>query len=135
MKILKDEKGITLIEVLVSIAILSIVFISIMNLFPQMEKINLQNQDKSQAISTAKEILIQWQKNDETTREKVNNLFTGTPVGGFYTTLEQGGSVRIMIKETPSDNKSLKINLHQITVQILNDNGNVISETYGYVRR
>ncbi|MEH7255816.1 hypothetical protein V7111_27285, partial [Neobacillus niacini] len=42
-------------------AILSIIFISFMSMFPQMGKMNKLNEDKTQAINYTKEILIDWQ--------------------------------------------------------------------------
>ncbi|CAH2716273.1 hypothetical protein BACCIP111895_03457 [Neobacillus rhizosphaerae] len=61
MKFCQNEKGVTLLEVLISIVILSIIFLSVMRFFPQMGFMNNQNAEKTQAINTAKEILIDWQ--------------------------------------------------------------------------
>ena len=46
MKLVENEKGLTLIEVLASIVILSIILVSIMNFFPQMGLMNKTNARK-----------------------------------------------------------------------------------------
>ena len=61
MKLVRNEKGVTLIEVLATVVILSIILVSVMNFFPQVGLINNVNGEKSQAISTAKQVLIDWQ--------------------------------------------------------------------------
>jgi hypothetical protein len=140
MGILKNEKGVTLVEVLSSITLLSIVLITIMNIFPQMGLMNQHNQDKTQAISTAKELLIQWQGDS-----RVKKLFDGStlssipeyegidPIDGYYTFKTNGGKVVIKIEPTSSVHSD-NINLHQIVIQILGKNENVVSKTYGYVK-
>ncbi|MDQ6599832.1 PulJ/GspJ family protein [Bacillus salipaludis] len=139
MNLIRNEKGLTLIEILVSITILSIIFLSIMRFFPQMGLMNKQNQDKTQAISTAKQVLVQW-KNDS----RVKNFFV-TPTksviseydrldGDYYIFKPNGGLVNIKIKKTPS-NSSRFTNSNLIIVQILNNNGKVVSETFGYINR
>jgi prepilin-type N-terminal cleavage/methylation domain-containing protein len=61
MKWMKSETGVTLIEVLAAVVILSIILGSIMNFFPQMGFMNNTNGDKSQAINSAKNVLNKWQ--------------------------------------------------------------------------
>ncbi len=64
MKLVRNEKGVTLIEILAAVVILSIILVSLMNFFPQMGFINKLNGEKSQAINTAKQVLIDWQNDN-----------------------------------------------------------------------
>lgn len=61
MKYIKNEKGVTLVEVLAAVVILTIIMGSIMNFFPQIATVNKENGDKSQAINTARYVLNKWQ--------------------------------------------------------------------------
>jgi prepilin-type N-terminal cleavage/methylation domain-containing protein len=152
MEILKNEKGVTLLEVLISMAILSIILISFMNFFPQMGFINKQNEDKVQAINLAKDILIKWQDSHDVSGFLVNSTETTGFIstdpdldfdaakfkneGGYYyfETTKDIYNVKVRIKNTP-DKSSSKTHVHSILVQLLNNKGNVVSETYGYVKR
>ena len=154
MNFFKSEKGVTLVEVLASITLLSIVLITTMNIFAQMGKLNKHNEDKAQAINMAKEILIDWQEADEVKEFIKENRTTGfTPVAGntkvsytrfsydiepagyyYFETTKDQYEVHIKIKKSPKiDSNSGQVN--QITVQLLNERGNLVSETYGYVKR
>jgi prepilin-type N-terminal cleavage/methylation domain-containing protein len=154
MNIMKSEKGVTLVEVLVSITLLSIVLITLMNIFPQMGMMNKHNEDKAQAINTAKEILIDWQEADEVEefiKEKRTSGFiptAGNPKiaythfsydiedDGYYyfETTKDKYDVQIRIKKSPKINSNTT-QVNQIIVQLLNERGNVVSETFGYVKR
>jgi prepilin-type N-terminal cleavage/methylation domain-containing protein len=153
MKLLKQENGVTLLEVLLALAILSIVLISFMSMFPQMGMMNKHNEDKTQAINLAKEILIKWQESDEVSgflisadpAVETTGFISEDPAidyssfkneGGFYyfETSKDIYKVKIKIKNSPN-NSSRKSHIHSITVQLLNDKGNVVSETYGYIKR
>lgn len=142
MKFFQNEKGVTLLEVLLSITILSIIFLSIMTFFPQMGFTNKQNEDKSQGISTAKQILVKWE-NDANVKEFLANP-AGTVIPEYksdegnyhiFKTTEGAFSVTIKIKKNPPDPSSTKLKAHLIIVQLLNNKGNVVSVTYGYVVR
>ncbi|WP_312470999.1 type II secretion system protein [Neobacillus sp.] len=154
MELLKNEKGLTLIEVLLSIVILSMILLSIMSMFPQMGFVNKQNEDKAQAINMAKEILVNWQESNEVktfiekpdhitgftpefVNEKVNYThfaYDKYPDYYYFGTTKDHYDVRIKIKKSPI--KSSKVShVHQIVVQLINKRGNIIAETYGYVTR
>ncbi|MFJ5715542.1 prepilin-type N-terminal cleavage/methylation domain-containing protein [Neobacillus sp. NPDC093127] len=144
MKFVQNEKGVTLLELLISIVILSIIFLSVMRFFPQMGFMNKQNEDKTQAINTAKEILIDWQNSPDVksflvdpTNETLEDLPTNKKTeGGFYYFYTVNGSfnVTIKIKITPSKESNVS-KAHLIQIQLFNKRGNVVSETYGYVIR
>lgn len=56
-----NENGLTLVEVLASIVLLIIVFITFIHFFPQMATTNQKNIEKNRAINIAKEELMYWQ--------------------------------------------------------------------------
>ncbi|MEH7249918.1 prepilin-type N-terminal cleavage/methylation domain-containing protein [Neobacillus niacini] len=156
MEILKNEKGVTLLEVLLAMAILSIVLISFMNMFPQMGMMNKKNEEKTQAINTAKEILIDWQesvkvkefitRSDRTVGFTPNNVTDKTYYTSFnpnltgtdyiFGTVKGIYSVTIKIKKTARTRETSKAyKIHLIEIQLLNDKGNAVSKTYGYIKR
>ncbi|OLS41521.1 prepilin-type N-terminal cleavage/methylation domain-containing protein [Bacillus sp. MRMR6] len=155
MKLLNNEEGVTLVEVLASITLLSIVLISMMGIFPQMGMLNNHNEDKAQAINIVKEVLIDWQDAAEVKafikeknhtvgftpiagNDKVayTNFYYDVPDSGFYyfETTKAQYDVKIKIKKSPKINASTT-QVNQIIVQLFNERGNIISETYGYVKR
>ncbi|MDR6122187.1 prepilin-type N-terminal cleavage/methylation domain-containing protein [Bacillus sp. SLBN-46] len=135
----EKEKGVTLIEVLISIVILSIIFLSFMRFFPQMGFMNNENADKTQAINTAKEILIEWQESEDLKNFLKNPTgtflqeYVKTEAGYYYfKTVESNYNVYIKIKIS-SDLVSTPNKTFLIQVELLNKRNNIISETYGYI--
>ncbi|MED4203173.1 prepilin-type N-terminal cleavage/methylation domain-containing protein [Neobacillus mesonae] len=146
MRISKNENGLTLIEVLVSIVILSMILLTTMSFFPQMGKINNLNTTKTQAINTAKDILLQWQKktDDNTMDSFFANPDAGiipeyNPINGkdYYNFESVDGNffINIQIKKAPSKESNI-YNAHQINVFVytLNKRDVAISKTYGYIK-
>ncbi len=145
MNFLRNEKGVTLIEVLTAAVILSIVLISIMNVFPQMSIINKVNGNKSQAILTAKKELIKWEDDIS-----VKNYLKGDASAVLpavldhsdtnyyyfknYQTSDGNYDVKVIIATAPPQDYPLQSTsqVRFIQVQILNNNS-VVSETYGYI--
>lgn len=153
MQNITSEKGFTLIEILLSISLLSIVLIGFLSIFPQMGKLNTFNETKAEAINVAKEVLINWQEATEVKAFIVkNDHVTGfTPILGskvtytnfssvkftdyyYFETTKDQYDVRIKIKKVPHKTSNTA-QVNQIIVQLLNERGNVVSETYGYVKR
>ncbi|MDN3018503.1 prepilin-type N-terminal cleavage/methylation domain-containing protein [Paenibacillus sp. BSR1-1] len=144
MELSKNEKGLTLIEVLISIVILSMILLTTMSFFPQMGLMNNQNKVKTQGINTAKELLLKWQNDSD----RLNLFFKNPnasiiaeykPITGkdYYNfeTVEGDFFVNIQIKINPS--KESKIyNAHQIFIKLYKNNKRdiAVSETYGYVK-
>lgn len=68
MKALKNEKGLTLVEVLAALVILGIVFVGIMTIFPQMTLFNAKTEAKLDTMNLAREEMAdivaadKWQK-------------------------------------------------------------------------
>jgi hypothetical protein len=143
----KNEKGVTLVEVLAAFALLSVVFISILNFIPQMGFMNQHNKDKIQSVNSAKEVLVKWQDANEV-RDFIENPLSLLPndvnddihyykyieTEHYHTflTTKNDFDVEIKIKKI-SDLTSLPNQAHQIQVQFLNKNGTIVSESYGYV--
>jgi prepilin-type N-terminal cleavage/methylation domain-containing protein len=156
MKLIKNEKGVTLIEVLAAVVILSIVLGSIMNFFPQMGFMNKGNGDKSQAINISKQDLIKWQK-DVGVQNFLASNGTGTlPTlgtrledvtltdGSYYHFGSTEGSfgVDIYINKVKDNNlptstdPNISIRLNKayfIKIQVSNTKGTVLTENYGYI--
>jgi prepilin-type N-terminal cleavage/methylation domain-containing protein len=137
LKSKNSEKGLTLVEILVSIVLLSIIFLSIIKFFPQMGFLNKENENKTIAINYVKEILNQWQNSNDV----VNFLKNPTTVSlygynhkdnnYYYFKTKQGDyDVNIKIKIN-TDLNSAPIKTHLIDIQL--KKGNIVSETYGYI--
>ncbi|MDR7001471.1 type II secretion system protein [Neobacillus niacini] len=136
----KNQKGLTLVEVLVSVVILSIILLSIMKLFPQMVFMNIQNLNKSQAINTAKQVLVTWQNSndvknylDDNTTGSLPGLYNDDGTYYYCETSEGSFSANIKIKKA-SDLSTGPIEEHFIQVSLINDKGIKVSETFGYIK-
>jgi prepilin-type N-terminal cleavage/methylation domain-containing protein len=135
-----DEKGFTLLEVLISIVLLSVIFLSIMNFFPQMGLINQENENKTKAINTAQAVLVEWEHNDDVTTKLKNNINSSAIPGYYksdsnyyyYKTVKDNFNVIIKIK-MDSDLVSAPIKTRLIKIQVLNKRNNVVGETFGYI--
>ncbi|MDR7077911.1 prepilin-type N-terminal cleavage/methylation domain-containing protein [Neobacillus niacini] len=149
MENFKSEKGVTLIEVIASIAILSIILISFMGIFPQMGIMNKNNEDKTQAVSTTKEILIHWQDSENVksyltsptqtsvvTSDDPNLVFIKNDGGYYYfETVKDIYRVNIKIANSPNTNSSKIYKLHSIQIELFNNKNNLVGETYGFIKR
>lgn len=149
---LRNEKGLTLVEVLASIVILSIVLVIFMNFFPQMALMNNKNEEKQQAINLAKKELIYWQNEMKSQSDLDNFLNTPSTISQFkaecnenisldfgcgifnYHVNSESFDVIVMIKKT-SDLETNSTKLHQIHIQLIKENQEYpTSETYGYIK-
>ena len=134
-----NEKGLTLIEVLLSITILSIILVSMMYIFPQMGFMNQKNEEKTQAINTTKQILIEWKNNQEVKNFLSNPTLYTLPdylkeQDTHYYTETTRDNIKVIIKiAKESDLKSNPAKAYQIHVQLLDQNGAIISESFGYI--
>ncbi len=142
MKTCQNESGLTLLEVLLSIVILSIILVSVVNFFPQMGLMNKKNIDKQQAINTAKEILFGYQS-DPDISELISNPITTdryeiiertVDFNYFQDKVENNGySVQFKLKTQADIGSSSGNNLYQIHILLFNKKGTLITETYGYI--
>jgi prepilin-type N-terminal cleavage/methylation domain-containing protein len=136
---LENEKGITLVEILAAMTILSIILLSIAHFFPQVGLLNQQNNVKTNGINEVKEVLMDWKESEEVVRFLSNDNAT-VPEGyqgedkGYhiFQTTRDGFSAYIKIKEE-SDLNSNPSGAHYIHVELFDEKGTSVSETYGYV--
>jgi prepilin-type N-terminal cleavage/methylation domain-containing protein len=146
MKAVRNEHGVTLIELLASLAILSIILVSIMNFFPQMGLINNHNEAKGQGINSVKQVLNDWKTAPAVIAFLKTHNVADRPAGYvsddttyyYFETTERNFKVKIKIKKSsdltpPESTVGTGANAHQIHIQIVNERDVIISETYGYV--
>ncbi|MFD2046319.1 prepilin-type N-terminal cleavage/methylation domain-containing protein [Ornithinibacillus salinisoli] len=139
LKIFCNENGITLLEVLLSITILTIILISLMSIFQQMGVFNQKNEDKSQAVNDAKQILLEWQSNQDLKTFLSNPTLNEIPDAiterdtYFYAEKDRGNEKEIVNIAKDSDLASEPVKAHQIHVQLLDENNTVIGERFGYI--
>jgi prepilin-type N-terminal cleavage/methylation domain-containing protein len=135
----RDQNGFTLLEVLISIVILSIIFLSIINFFPQMSFFNKENENKTQALNNAKDLLIEWENSTDVISNLKNKTATSLPGydrsdSTYYYFKTTKGSFNANIKiKIKSDLSSTPIETRFIDVQLLNNRNNVLGETFGYI--
>ncbi|MCL6571831.1 MAG: prepilin-type N-terminal cleavage/methylation domain-containing protein [Bacillus sp. (in: Bacteria)] len=151
MKIIRNEKGVTLIEVLLAIVLLSSILLTTMRFFPQMGLINNQNEYKAQANNISKEILVNWQEASDvkwflvetdhltgfisTDAKIVYTNFHSDANYYYFETSKDIYKVKIKINKSP-DTSSRLSSVHLIVIKLLNkQTGNVVNETIGYVKR
>jgi prepilin-type N-terminal cleavage/methylation domain-containing protein len=150
MKIIRCEKGVTLIEVLLALVLLSSILLTTMRFFPQMGLLNTQNENKAQANNISKEILINWQESSDvkwflvktdhvagfipTDAKVVYTNFSSDANYYYFETSKDIYNVHIKIKKTPETTSRLS-SVNSIFIQLVNKKGNVVNETFGYVKR
>lgn len=134
---IRNQKGLTLLEVLLSLVILTLILVTIMKFFPQMGTMNKQNEEKQQAVNLAKQELIEWQKIDLKSFLANPSASVLSEYGRFvdpyyiFTKTKDNYTVEVWLKNTSDLNNGL-IKANMLLIKILNKNNNVISETYGY---
>lgn len=148
-----NEKGVTLIEVIISATILSIVLITFFNFFPQMGLMNRQNEDKIQGVNMAKQIMVKWKESDRVQsfiddyKHDSSQTLPQNPNDDFvkydnwskktdylsYTTTRKDLDVEVRIFISSERLKNINTDAHQVHVLVKNKRGNLVSESYGYV--
>ncbi|TCJ03103.1 type IV pilus modification PilV family protein [Cytobacillus praedii] len=137
---LRNQKGMTLIEILLSIVILSIILVTAMKFFPQMGMMNNQNETKQQAVNDVKELLIDWQKKGDNLKTFLADPSSGAISGydhndaNYYYFKNKKGKLNaeIKIKKTPDLNTNPS-KAYLVHIKLKNDRETTISETYGYI--
>lgn len=139
---IKNERGLTLLEVLLSIVILTIVLVSVMKFFPQMGMMNTQNQEKLESMNLTKKVLIDWQNRDDIkhllkdesgmTEESIEGFKEKTEDHYLFEQSIDGYRVEITIQRA-SDLESEPTKAHQINIRFFDDKNIKIAETYGYI--
>ena len=150
-KKLKNEQGITLIEVIASIVILTVILVSIISLLPQMGLKNNQNEDKQEAINLAAKELAYWQGQLGSTSTFISLVTPGTtfPFMSSGDTLTYDTNT-ITITTTTTKSMPSKYNTvikikrkedlasspkkaNQISVLLYKNNTILVTEIYGYI--
>ena len=148
-----DQKGFTLIEVLLSVVILSIVLTVFMSFFSQSSLFIRKNEEKLGTSNTAQMVLTLIQEN---TAEEIlasegiiNELFVvnGDPSGGLSVTdnekikriinrdLNSKYSIKLLFKNVYDDSNNRNENLILVKVIVADPENNEASETFTYIRR
>lgn len=154
----RNQRGLTLIEVLLSIVILSIILGTFMKFFPQMGLMNKQNETKQQAVNLAKKELMYWKTLIETSKDFNDFRKNNNPNQNFsFINKTEGDSVTIgtdsiaintlatnssdsifgvqVIIFKNSDLTNEPIKAYPIHIKLLKDRNEnkPYSETYGYI--
>lgn len=136
---LKNEKGITLIEILTAMAILSIIFITVAQFFPQVGQMNHRNDVKTKGINIAKTELVEWTRSPvliNYLKEATNPIpggFKGISDGHYtFQKVRDGLDVLVKIKVKP-DLAPEPSEAHYIQIEVKDQKGKQVSKTYGYV--
>lgn len=137
-----NERGLSLVEVLASIVILSIVFMGFMAIFPQMTNFNKKTETKLETMNVARQEIVEIQSlvftnplNESQIKSKIgpktvksgDNIIASYKKGDyqyeadFYTNADLGN-------EADPDN----IALYKVHLKVIVD-GKVNSETFGYI--
>jgi prepilin-type N-terminal cleavage/methylation domain-containing protein len=136
----KNEKGVTLVELLAAMMILSVILLSIVQFFPQIGRMNQHNDVKTKGLNLAKEVLVQW-THSEKVISFLDNPDDAPPPSGYQTTDEDhhvfktkvnGFDVLIKINKH-SNLKSTPSEAHFIFIELIDHEGKQVSEIYGYV--
>lgn len=135
--IISNQKGLTLVEVLAAIVIITLIILLLSHLLPMMARTNQVNEKKTEAIHYAKEQLIAWQ---DYFRDPKSHHFpelhdkNGNLVAEYQ--LENSYLVEVTIFHNDDYEKNSiagSIEAHQIRVQIYDEQNNYLTETYGYI--
>jgi len=135
----ENEKGLTLIEVLASIVLLSIVIVSFLSLFPQITNFNKSTEENLQAAATAKEVrVLVKEKFTNFDSPSLLNVLENETIDISETTIEYEGAfnnfpVGVVIWKDKKDVSGAFEDLFQMKVSVFNENNNEISYTYGYI--
>jgi prepilin-type N-terminal cleavage/methylation domain-containing protein len=133
-----NEKGLTLIEVLASIVLLSVVIVSFLSLFPQITQFNNVTEKNLQAAAVAKEVrvLVKDQEIDFMTPTLLGKLSTLTPSitedDITFTGIYNSFTVNIIIDKSKEVSGEVQ-DLFQMKISVMNDANKEISYTYGYI--
>lgn len=141
-KSIKNQQGLTLIEVLASIVLLSIVIVSFLSLFPQITNFNKSTEENLQAAATAKEVRVLVKKEITSMNPIPNKLsFTNERTlyddaysyNGKYNDFE----VVIELQTQPfvgnEDRPNEVRKIYKYKVSIKNNENQLLSKTYGFI--
>lgn len=133
----KNEHGMTLVELLAAITILSIILVGIMSVFPQMTNFNMQTEEKLDTMYLARVELAALKENKlEALYERDPSPDAGTEHGILIFSYEKDGyQYEVDYHEEPDlyDEYEDAIQLNKIHIKV-HHNGEEISESFGYLK-
>ena len=130
---IRNDRGLTLVEVLAALVILGIVFIGLMTVFPQMTLFNAKTENKLETMNLARQELSNWQ-------DKIYSLddFKGVSndddsIISFTGKMPNAEVDFYVTPDLKRNGHEKSISLHKIHINIKEDD-KIISETFGYVQ-
>lgn len=136
MNVWENDKGFTLIEILVSITILSVVLVVFASFFTQSALFTKKNEKEIVALNLARLALEELRQNPQSfsNNEMVFEQFNmeGKPFVSAVKgdgTFQQYDQYRLRLIVTPVSD----MNTYQVKVQILTNDGVTLTETYGLI--
>lgn len=135
-KLISNEKGLTLIELIASITILSIVIITFLSFFTNAFRFNSINDDSLQTMNIVREQQALIKAIDGEPWSYITTEFTKDPENPRYYIKQLNDAehpeyvIKISIKETKETGEFYR-DLHQVHIQVTKD-GKILSETYRY---
>ncbi|PID21427.1 hypothetical protein CSV61_09380 [Sporosarcina sp. P3] len=140
----KNERGFTLVEILASLTILGIVFISFMTIFPQMSTFNSKTEAKLETINLAKKELLVWRENplplDRNSELEIIKEDSVTKpshiIYDYNYKKEPSFTYRVTLKKEPDLTTTQKgeAELFRIHIIVFKE-GREVSETFGYMKK
>ena len=134
-----NESGLTLVEILASLVILGIVFVSFMTIFPQMTLFNERTETKLETMNEARIVLEEY-RNEKWKTKNLSAPRFNAQNGWWIDTQPPKPNITVKIKQDPDEGPDLTtelkpgvVRLHRLQVQI-KKNDEVISESFGYVQ-
>lgn len=146
-----NEDGLTLVEILASLVILGIVFVSFMTIFPQMSLFNERTETKLETMNEARIVLEEYKTKTLKTSQLDrfdNNVCVDSDKNdwtslNYVDSLQDNRTVIVSVKNCPdvkkpvlaSENtdKDRVVQLHQLHVEIKSEK-DLFSESFGYVK-
>lgn len=137
----KNERGFTLVEILASLTILGIVFISFMTIFPQMVNVNDRTETKLQTMNIARKELVDLKRNSTVLNASTKTKDSLGPDDYEIYSIERSDYVlevecHNVGNQTCSGVEKIEPvrvkSLYRINIKILKEK-KVISETFGYI--
>lgn len=138
--IMKNEEGLSLVEVLAALLILGIVFVGFMTIFPQMNLFNQRTESKLITMNLAKQELANLKETpSRLTPDRRQKNSTGSDPYETYEFQQSRYTVQIDCYDTPEGNnrytcsgKHTEPLLHKIHIRV-KEQGKLTSETFGYL--
>jgi prepilin-type N-terminal cleavage/methylation domain-containing protein len=143
---LKNNSGFTLIEILASVVLLTVVLSMFLSIFPQMANMNNRTGDNLDAANVGKELLVEMKKLTYTQAltestplpialsQNINKSTNPIIISGTYTSNEKSVKVNISLWPTPAVSGTAQT-LHKMKIEVLNSNDQILTSTYGYLKK